>query len=386
MRQSHFKREVENGWDEMDSYHESFKDFSERFSPCIPKKEEEKIETNSFRDILNHVRIKATEHYEAPQPSISVKGIVIATVGNFSASIGKPKSRKTYNVSAITAAMLSGKEIIGYKASMPEGKPKILYVDTEQSRIHCQYVLKRIIKMAEISDEEADERIAFVMLREFSPCERRDIIDLLLEHNQDIGFVVIDGIRDLLNDINSPVDSTKVITDLMRWTQSYNIHIHTVLHTNKNDDNARGHIGTELNNKAETVLRVSKNPTNPAISEVRAMISRDKSFGSFNFCINDDGLPELTSEEGFEPIEKVSLTNISPDEHKVALDAVFAAMSTYGYGALILALQKEYAEIGYFRSRTSFVELLKLLMNTGVVVKEQKCYTYNPDNIQKLNS
>jgi hypothetical protein len=32
------------------------------------------------------------------------------------------------------------------------------------------------------------------------------------------------------------------------------IHIHTILHQNKADENARGHIGTELNNKAETVL------------------------------------------------------------------------------------------------------------------------------------
>ena len=38
-------------------------------------------------------------------------GITIATLGNFSASTGKPKSKKTFNVSAIVASALSGKEL-----------------------------------------------------------------------------------------------------------------------------------------------------------------------------------------------------------------------------------------------------------------------------------
>ena len=49
----------------------------------------------------------------------------------------------------------------------------------------------------------------------------------------------------------------------MQWTSERGIHIQTVLHLNKGDDNSRGHIGTELNNKAETVLQVTKDPTDP---------------------------------------------------------------------------------------------------------------------------
>lgn len=57
----------------------------------------------------------------------------------------------------------------------------------------------------------------------------------------------------------------------------YNIHIHTVLHLNKSDDNTRGHIGTELNNKAETVMKIIKSELNPEVSEVRPMITRKRS-------------------------------------------------------------------------------------------------------------
>ena len=72
----------------------------------------------------------------------------IATLGNFSASTGKAKSKKTFNVSAIVAASLAGKQVLNYRAHLPEGKRKILYVDTEQSRFHCHNVLERILRLA----------------------------------------------------------------------------------------------------------------------------------------------------------------------------------------------------------------------------------------------
>ena len=46
-----------------------------------------------------------------------------------------------------------------------------------------------------------------------------------------------------------------------------------MLHLNKGDDNTRGHIGTELNNKAETVLQITKSTQDGNISEVKAATS-----------------------------------------------------------------------------------------------------------------
>ena len=108
----------------------------------------------------------------------------------------------------------------------------------------------------------------------------------------DVGLLIIDGIRDLMYDINSPSESTDLINLLMRWSSGYNLHIHTVLHLNKGDDNTRGHIGTELNNKAETVLQITKSTQDGNISEVKAMHIRDREFDPFAFRINDSALPE----------------------------------------------------------------------------------------------
>lgn len=60
--------------------------------------------------------------YEQEPEVLKIGGVAIGTLGNFSASIGKAKSKKTFNVSAMVAAALSGKEILNYTTDFPEGK------------------------------------------------------------------------------------------------------------------------------------------------------------------------------------------------------------------------------------------------------------------------
>lgn len=50
--------------------------------------------------------ISVTGTYEQSASVLMVDDSIIGTLGNFSASIGKAKSKKTFNVSAITAAAL----------------------------------------------------------------------------------------------------------------------------------------------------------------------------------------------------------------------------------------------------------------------------------------
>ena len=51
-------------------------------------------------DILSASQIRATDTYETPPQIIWIDNSTIATLGNFSASTGKAKSKKTFNVSA----------------------------------------------------------------------------------------------------------------------------------------------------------------------------------------------------------------------------------------------------------------------------------------------
>ena len=146
--------------------------------------------------------------YEQEPEVLKIGEVAIGTLGNFSASIGKAKSKKTFNVSAMVAAALSGKEVLNYTTDFPKGKNRILYIDTEQSQNHCMIVMHRIMKLAELPTNEDCDRFYFLALRKFNPKERLAIIDDAISQIEGLGFVVIDGIRDLVYDINSPSEAT----------------------------------------------------------------------------------------------------------------------------------------------------------------------------------
>lgn len=167
--------------------------------------------------------------------------------------------------------------MLNYRAHLPEGKRKILYVDTEQSRFHCHNVLERILRLAGLPTTTDSENLDFICLREYSPAIRIGVIDYALRQRKGYGLVIIDGIRDLMLDINSTGESVEVINKMMEWSSKYDLHIHCVLHLNKGDNNVRGHIGTEMSNKAETVLVISKTTIVPTSAKFMRYTSVRKS-------------------------------------------------------------------------------------------------------------
>ena len=64
--------------------------------------------------------ISVTSTYEHSPVVLMVDDTIIGTLGNFSASIGKAKSKKTFNVSAIVASALSGSTVLHYRSMFPE--------------------------------------------------------------------------------------------------------------------------------------------------------------------------------------------------------------------------------------------------------------------------
>jgi hypothetical protein len=103
-------------------------------------------------------------------------------------------------------------------------------------------------------DPEELEFLNVFCLRKYAPNERLEIIENAIEVTKNLGLVIIDGIRDLITNINDPDQATMITTKLMKWSEEKDCHILTVIHENKGNEQARGHIGTELINKAERIL------------------------------------------------------------------------------------------------------------------------------------
>lgn len=352
-----------------------------------PSLEVSMLNKDSFSDeelesYLSKGAIKACDEITVPPKILFVGDCTIATFGNFSASTGKAKSKKTFNVSAMVAAAVTNTTVLNYRACLPEGKRNILYFDTEQSKYHCHTVLERIYKLSGLSLKQDDPRLMFWGLREYTPKLRIAVIDYALRKYEGVGLVIIDGLRDLMYDINNGKEATDVMTVLMAWTSVYDLHIHTVLHLNKNDNNPRGHIGTELENKAETVLIISKNNQNNSVSEVRPMHMRDKEFTTFAFHIDDDRLPVLDSSMSVtvvKPREK-SLVSLDKEIHQQVLGKLFEEHSPSKYSELVELVSQAYEAAGYKRGMNGIKNLLKLLSNKGIVVKEGEGYVYKSES------
>lgn len=341
-------------------------------------------EETNLSKILNDALIRATDTYKNPPQIIWIDNSTIATLGNFSASTGKAKSKKTFNISAIVAAALANGSVLNYRAQLPEGKRRVLYVDTEQSRFHCHNVLERILKLAGLPTGIDSENLDFIGLREYSPKVRLQVVDYALRTNSGYGLVIIDGIRDMMLDINNATESVSLINTLMKWSSVYDIHIHCVLHLNKGDDNVRGHIGTELNNKAETVLVITKDSKDSNISEVKALQIRDKEFKPFAFRIDRSGLPEVVEdyrpEKSVRSVSSMGAEELSMEQHKEALENAFQGRSIKGYENVINALIKGYAGIGFIRKRSVVARMLTFLMSDAKLVsKRDKAYYYDKD-------
>ena len=218
---------------------------------------------------------------------------ILGTLGNFSLIKGKAKSRKSFLLSMAVCSALNDfvfSEV--FRSPVVHQQKNILFIDTEQSDWHVQKAAKRICSLV---GERSPSKLHMYKFRSLSPSERLNYTEELIAKTPNLGLVIIDGIRDLITSINDESESCGIASKLLKWSEDYNIHIVTILHENPSNDKARGHLGTELSNKAETVIQIEVDPNLPNISVVKPFSCRNKPFGPFAFEIID-GNPSIISD------------------------------------------------------------------------------------------
>jgi hypothetical protein len=312
---------------------------------------------------------------------------VLGTLGDFGVIIGKAKSKKSFFISiAVSAALSNGFVLDRFKSYLPNNQNEVAYFDTEQSKHYVQKAVKRICKQLE---SRSIDRLHTFNLRSLSPSERLLFIENEIYSNPKIGFVVIDGIKDLVTSINSEEEATMIASKLLKWSEERNLFILNVLHQNKSDNNARGHIGTELINKAHTVLSVTKSDTDNNISIVEPQQCRDKEPEIFAFEINDQGIP--IEAENFElrtetKKNRFDITNLDDYKKFQLLNEVFSHDDNFGYSALLrqlkLAYKKEFnVSIGDNRLK----DLITNCKNKGYIIQIKPKAPYKLGSFDNTN-
>lgn len=288
----------------------------------------------SVAERLEMARVRPTDSVEADPVVIWVKGEPeqgpFGTLGNFSLITGKAKSKKSFTLAFAVASAIKGSTYDAgpFTCQFPDNKCRVVYFDTEQGRNRVWKAVKRVCRMAGVDDPE---HLEVYDLRQYDPAERIEMINERLtvqNPEKNIGLVIVDGCRDLLHNFNDPEESSRLASHFMKWTAGAQCHLATVLHQNKGDNNARGHLGAELTNKAETVITVEIHSADKSISVVKPSECRDIDFNSFGFTINEHGLPELLPDFVIEANGKKERKKTEPREfedqsHHFVLAAIF---------------------------------------------------------------
>lgn len=215
------------------------------------------------------------------------------TAGNISMIKGEEKARKSFLKSLILGCSFGGNsnlytnsiDILGHDL-----KDKyIIDIDTEQDDYDSWLNAIRIPKLVGI---KPDNYMA-IKLRDKTPNERLQYVEWLFlesEYRDKLGIVSIDGFVDLINDFNNQLESSELTQKLMKWSSISKAHITGVLHLNPNSDKARGHLGTILQQKCETVVIIADKGD---YSLVTCQRGRGKKFREFCISVNDEWLPEI---------------------------------------------------------------------------------------------
>ena len=258
----------------------------------------EQIEKDCFVDtteIISYppVALSLGEHTINTKTGLKTYPIPIGTYGNFSFVQAPPKTKKTFFISLLASVYLSGKNRFGGDIQGHKEDRCLIHFDTEQGKWHSQRVFKRVLDMNDGKDVGCYHTFG---LRTVGYKTRLGFIEYYLKYKIEkgkVGLVVIDGIADLVSDVNNLEESNKVVQKIMEWSAKFDCHIITVIHSNFGSSKPTGHLGSLLEKKCESQIELELNTVHTEQVTVKCKRSRGYSFETFSFKINDIGLPEV---------------------------------------------------------------------------------------------
>ena len=288
---------------------------------------------------------------------------------------GKAKSGKTF-VTSMLMACCQSRDVLAFQRIGDEPF-RVLWYDTEQSGESTQDILKnRVMRMV-----DGDGKLFDIFnVRGVAWKERRDLLrEAVTRCKSDL--VIVDGIRDLVNDINDGTLAQEVMEELMHLATEHDCCIVCVLHQNKSgeDHNLRGWIGTELMNKAFEVYSCEKLLPQHIFSLEQTLTRKYDIERTMYFEVGDDGLPvscgvptDGGSKDKTDGYPQLNADYIRHDEHdqwqvdvrRLFSDAIGGRQQVTG-----AELRSEVCRLSNIRSWKFYNSLLEQAVNGEVIMK-----------------
>lgn len=189
---------------------------------------------------------------------VTIQHKTVLTLGSLLVLTGKPKARKTTFLHAFIASSILSDAIWSIRVTLPPDRNEIALIDTEQSLYDLIGSLRRIEPI--IRRPVADvSTFSVYTARAFDVPEICALIENVCKSNPKIGLLCIDGLIDLVNDINDVRESKTAIQFLKRICDQYNVGIVGIIHQNKGTNFSLGHLGAFASRFCQSELAIEKN-------------------------------------------------------------------------------------------------------------------------------
>jgi len=310
-----------------------------------------------------------------PVPIISAGGSVISTPGNITVIGGQAKSGKTAVMAAWIAASLADPlrkpETFGATIVSSYGTGKaVIHIDTEQSEWDQVRLLKRIHRYSHLP--KLPDSFYSISLRGCSASESREAIEDLLgfakEDHGGIHSIWVDGVGDLLNDTNDLQESVDAVKQMERWVAQYNCPLFAIIHHNPGSESTkgRGHLGSTLERKAESVLSVKKDADRDVSTIAGDKLRNAGKLPPMAFGWDEDGVPH--TRDGAELKRERDI-----EKYLESIDAITRAVVADGAGLRHKDLKAALISEGLAEA-TAKTHIRKL-KELGVLVQNGEIYT-----------
>lgn len=220
------------------------------------------------RESFYRCRIERAFRFEVrpptPPPVFCLRGIQISSAGNLAVISSTIKAGKSSVVCAMAASTMSPQghpDFLEFSSANPDSKA-VLHFDTEQSDSDHDWHIRQLIRRAGLEREPPwfhswhllgmswQQTWAFI----------RDSIPYYARLHNGVLTVLIDGVGDLVPSVNDEIQCNQRTAELLDLGGFFRSSVITVIHLNPGSDfKTRGHLGSQLERKSESNLKLEKN-------------------------------------------------------------------------------------------------------------------------------
>ena len=272
-----------------------------------------------------------------PLPVVKFRGMVVSTAGNLTNLAGGPKTGKTAVIGALIAGAMADLDpwkTLGLEITPNKEGKALVHFDCEQSPFDSFELTKRACRRAEL--DAPPPWLRAYSLADMGTEERRAALALELERAADecggLYLVILDGIGDLCRSLNDEQEALGLVEHAHELAIAHRCPMWTIIHENPGSDKTRGHLGSQLERKAESNIRLKKN-------EVEETVIFTGHCRRGHVTLNDGVwfrfVPEAGMHVRFSPVRAKTSRERKREEDDAVLDKVFRSDESLAWSQIV---------------------------------------------------